>query len=108
VWSAAATPCAASRNDCSPAQSAALTAVPGVVFSGSVDGHFRAYSASTGKVLWDFDTNSEFVTVNGKPAHGGSLDVAGPAVVDGIVFVNSGFGQWGGMPGNVLLAFSSK
>jgi polyvinyl alcohol dehydrogenase (cytochrome) len=108
VWSATATPCAASRNDCSPAQSAALTAVPGVVFSGSVDGHFRAYAASTGKVLWDFDTNGEFVTVNGKPAHGGSLDAAGPAVVDGIVFVNSGYGQWGGMPGNVLLAFSSK
>jgi len=108
VWSAAATPCEASRNDCSPAQSAALTAVPGVVFSGSVDGHFRAYAASTGKVLWDFDTNGEFVTVNGKPAHGGSLDDAGPAVVDGTVFVNSGYGQWGGMPGNVLLAFSSK
>ena len=66
VWSAPATPCAASRTDCSPAQSAAVTAIPGVVFSGSVDGHLRAYSASTGRVLWDTDTARDFATVNGK------------------------------------------
>lgn len=106
VWSAKVTPCAEGRTDCSPAQSSAVTAIPGVVFSGSVDGHLRAYSASTGEVLWDADTEREFETVNGKPAHGGSMDAAGPAVVDGMVFVNSGYGQWGGMPGNVLLAFS--
>jgi polyvinyl alcohol dehydrogenase (cytochrome) len=57
-------------------------------------------------VLWDVDTAREFDTVNGKSAHGGSLDVAGPAVVNGMVFVNSGYGQYGGMPGNVLLVFS--
>ncbi len=106
VWSAQATPCAPERKDCSPAQSAAVTVIPGIVFSGSVDGHLRAYSTETGKVLWDTDTAREFSTVNGKAAHGGSLDVAGPAVVNGMIFVNSGYGQWGGMPGNVLLAFS--
>ena len=77
-----------------------------MVFSGSLDGHLRGYSATTGEVLWDTDTASEFEAVNGKPAHGGSLDVAGPAVVNGTVYVNSGYGQWGGMPGNALLAFS--
>jgi polyvinyl alcohol dehydrogenase (cytochrome) len=106
VWSAKSTPCPEGRTGCSPAQSAAVTAIPGVVFSGSVDGHLRAFSASTGEVLWDTDTAREFETVNGKPAKGGSLDVAGPAVVNGMVFVNSGYGQYGGMPGNVLLAFS--
>jgi polyvinyl alcohol dehydrogenase (cytochrome) len=108
VWSAAATSCAASRTDCSPAQSSAVTAIPGLVFSGSIDAHLRAYSASTGKVLWDMDTARSFDTVNGQPAHGGSMDAAGPAVVNGMVFVNSGYGQWGGMPGNVLLAFSDQ
>jgi polyvinyl alcohol dehydrogenase (cytochrome) len=34
------------------------------------------------------------------------MDVAGPAIVNGMLFVNSGYAQWGGMPGNVLLAFS--
>jgi polyvinyl alcohol dehydrogenase (cytochrome) len=106
VWSAPATPCDASRTGCSPAQSAAVTAIPGVVFSGSVDGHLRAYSATTGKVLWDTDTARDFPTVNGKPGKGGSIDAAGPAVVNGMIFVNSGYGQWGGMSGNVLLAFS--
>jgi len=106
VWSAKPAPCAAPRTDCSPAQSAAVTALPGVVFSGSVDGHLRGYSVASGEVLWDTDTAREFETVNAKPAHGGSLDAAGPAVVNGMVFVNSGYGQWGGMPGNVLLAFS--
>jgi polyvinyl alcohol dehydrogenase (cytochrome) len=105
-WSAKPLPCAETRTDCSPAQSAAVTAIPGVVFSGAVDGHLRAYSASTGEVLWDTDTEREFSTVNGKPAHGGAMDVAGPAVVNGMVFVNSGYGQWGGVPGNVFLAFS--
>jgi polyvinyl alcohol dehydrogenase (cytochrome) len=108
VWSAKASPCPTDKTDCSPAQSAAVTAIPGVVFSGSVDGHLRAYSTTTGGVLWDTPTAQEFDTVRGKKARGGSMDAAGPAVVDGMVFVNSGYGQWGGMPGNVLLAFSAK
>jgi polyvinyl alcohol dehydrogenase (cytochrome) len=106
VWTTKAAPCAAARTDCSPAQSGAVSAIPGVVFSGSMDGHLRGYSMSTGEVLWDADTAREFETVNGKPARGGSLDAAGAAIVNGTVFVNSGYGQWGGMPGNVFLAFS--
>jgi polyvinyl alcohol dehydrogenase (cytochrome) len=106
VWSAKPAPCVAERTGCSPAQSAAVTVIPGVVFSGSIDGHLRAYSSATGAVIWDVDTAREFETVNSKPARGGSMDVGGPAVVNGMVFVNSGYGQWGGMPGNVLLVFS--
>jgi polyvinyl alcohol dehydrogenase (cytochrome) len=106
VWSAKPSPCVEGRTNCSPAQSAAVTAIPDVVFSGSIDGHLRAYSTTTGAVIWDVDTAREFETVSGKPARGGSMDVGGPAVVNGMVFVNSGYGQWGGMPGNVLLAFS--
>jgi len=106
VWTAKPDPCADGRTDCSPAQSAAVTAIPGVVFSGSMDGHLRGYSTATGKVVWDVDTAREFETVNGKPAHGGSLDAAGPAIANGMVFVNSGYNQWGGVPGNVFLAFS--
>ena len=105
VWSAKPASCG-DRKQCSPAQSAAVTAIHGAVFSGSVDGHLRGYSASTGAVIWDVDTEREYETVNGQKAHGGSLDVAGPVISGGILYVNSGYGQWGGMPGNVLLAFS--
>jgi polyvinyl alcohol dehydrogenase (cytochrome) len=93
------------RKRCSPAQSAPVSAIPGVVFSGSVDGHLRAYATADGKVLWDVDTAQTYDTVNGVPAHGGSLNVAGPAIAGGRLFVESGYVQ-NGMPGNVLLAFS--
>ena len=105
VW-AAAPPSCGDRLLCSPAQSAAVSAIPGVVFSGSVDGHLRGYSARDGKVIWDFDTAREFVTVNGVTAKGGSMDGPGPAIAGGMLYVSSGYGAWGGLPGNVLLAFS--
>jgi polyvinyl alcohol dehydrogenase (cytochrome) len=105
VWSAKPTSCG-DRKQCSPAQSAAVTAIKGAAFSGSVDGHLRAYSTSTGEVIWDVDTAREYDTLNGQKAQGGSLDVAGPVISHGVLYVNSGYGQWGGMPGNVLLAFS--
>ena len=105
VWYTAPKPCG-EQPRCSPAQSAAVTAIPGVAFSGSVDGHLRAYSSADGKVIWDFDTAQNYETVNGVPGHGGSLDGPGPAVADGMLFVNSGYPTAGGMSGNVLLAFS--
>jgi polyvinyl alcohol dehydrogenase (cytochrome) len=91
---------------CSPAQSAAVTAIPGVVFSGGLDGHLRAYAAKTGEIVWDVDTAHDYTTVNGAPAHGGSLDGPGPVVVGGVLYVNSGYTNYGTAPGNVLLAFS--
>jgi polyvinyl alcohol dehydrogenase (cytochrome) len=91
---------------CLPAQSQAVTAIPGAVFSGSMDGHLRAYSAKDGSIIWDFDTGRPFDTVNGVKATGGSLDAAGPTVARGMVFVNSGYGRIVGQGGNVLLAFS--
>ena len=56
-----------------PAQSppsAAISAVPGAVFSGSLDGHLRAYSTDNGKIIWDYDTVREYQTVNGMPLGG--------------------------------------
>jgi polyvinyl alcohol dehydrogenase (cytochrome) len=95
------------RPNCSPAQSAAISAIPGVVFSGSVDSHLRAYSTKDGKVLWDHDAAQEYKTINGVKASGGSFDSSGPTIVDGVLYVNSGYAQFGGRPGNVLLAFSA-
>jgi polyvinyl alcohol dehydrogenase (cytochrome) len=93
---------------CSPAQSGAVTAIPGVVFSGSLDGHVRAYSAEEGKILWDFDTLRDYQTANGVRASGGAVNGPGPVVVGGMVLVNSGYGRSGGLAGNVLLAFAPE
>ena len=107
VWLAEPGPakCGSGRG-CNAAQSAALTAIPGVVFSGSNDGALRAYSTADGAVVWEFDSNRAFQTVNGVPARGGSLIGPGPVVAGGMLFVNSGYGAFGGRAGNVLLAFA--
>jgi polyvinyl alcohol dehydrogenase (cytochrome) len=105
LWAAAPAVCG-DRPLCSPAQSAAVTAIPGVVFSGAMDGHLRAYSTIGGAVIWDFDTVRDFVTVNGVPARGGGIDGGGPVVAGGMLFAGSGYAQFGGMPGNVVMAFS--
>jgi polyvinyl alcohol dehydrogenase (cytochrome) len=72
-----------------------------------MDGHLRAYDMTTGKIIWDFDAARSFPTTNGIPAMGGSFSSTGPTIVDGMLYVNSGYGGQG-MPGNALLAFSVK
>ena len=94
---------------CFNAQSAAPTVIPGVVFSTTTDGHLRAYSTDEGKILWDFDTAAQkYQTINGvKDQVGGTLDVAGPTLADGLMYIISGYaGAMSGPPNNVLLVFS--
>jgi polyvinyl alcohol dehydrogenase (cytochrome) len=79
--------------------------IPGVVFSGAMNGMFRAYSTANGRILWEFNTWRDFDTVNGVTAKGGSINASGPVVAGGMVFTNSGYGAFGGVAGNVLLAF---
>ncbi|HEY6510239.1 MAG TPA: PQQ-binding-like beta-propeller repeat protein [Vicinamibacterales bacterium] len=107
AWRRPAEPplCGAPSRDCSPSQGAAVTAIPGAVLSGSQDGGLRAYAADDGSLVWKFDTRSEFTTVNGVTARGGSMDGPGPVVAGGLLFVNSGYGGLLGLPGNVLLVF---
>jgi polyvinyl alcohol dehydrogenase (cytochrome) len=107
AWMAPPRPllCGERRRGCTPAILAAITVIPGVVFAGAQDGGLRAYSTTDGTVLWEFDTNREFATVNGVPAKGASINGPGPIVAGGMVFINSGYGALGGRPGNVLLAF---
>lgn len=97
--------CGARGRGCAPAILAAITATPDAVFAGSQDGGLRAYSTRDGAVLWQFDTNRDFDTVNGVAAKGASMSGGGPVVAGGMVFVGSGYGSLGGRAGNVLLAF---
>jgi polyvinyl alcohol dehydrogenase (cytochrome) len=107
AWFAAPPPpkCGAVGRGCNAAILAAITVIPGVVFTGSNDGGVRGFSTKDGALLWEFDTNREFETVNGVPAKGASISGPGPIVAGGMVYINSGYGALGGRPGNVLLAF---
>jgi polyvinyl alcohol dehydrogenase (cytochrome) len=91
-----------------PGQSAAVTAIPGVVFSGGWDGRLRAVTTANGSVIWEYNTVRDYTTVNGVPGKGGSMGAPGPTVVGGMLYVGSGYvGVNNGLPGNVLLAFAA-
>jgi polyvinyl alcohol dehydrogenase (cytochrome) len=90
---------------CNAAQLAPPSVIDGAVFSGSMDGHLRAFDMAAGKIIWDFDATQSFPTTNGILANGGSFSSTGPTIVNGMLYVNSGYGGQG-MAGNVLLAFS--
>ncbi len=107
VWSTPAPkPACLGTPGCSAAQPAPVSAIPGVVFAGSLDGHLRAYDSRAGGVIWDFDTLREFPTVNGIKAHGGAMNGSGPTIAGGMLLSNAGYSRLPVIPGNVLLAFT--
>jgi polyvinyl alcohol dehydrogenase (cytochrome) len=106
VWKSTSDPrICRGKKGCYNSNSSAPSLIPGLVFAGSLDGYLRVHDAETGAVLWEFDTNQTFETVNQVEGHGGSIDGPGPVVANGMVFINSGYALFGEMPGNVLLAF---
>jgi polyvinyl alcohol dehydrogenase (cytochrome) len=89
-------------------QTAALTVIPGVVFSGGQDGVLRALSTADGRQIWEFDTVRDFMTTNKVAAKGGAMGAPGPTIAGGMMFVGSGYtGLGNGRGGNVLLAFEA-
>ncbi len=97
------------REFCAPGIAAAITAIPGMVVAGHRDGRLRIYDSATGAVLWEYNTDQTFTTPTGAVAEGGSMGGgSGPMVVDGRIYVNSGYGIYYGMPGNALLVFGPK
>jgi polyvinyl alcohol dehydrogenase (cytochrome) len=95
--------------NCVQAQSAAISLMPGVVFSGTTTGIMRAYDTRDGRVIWTYNSDQPYTTVNGVAAKGGSFNGPGPVIAGGMVFMNSGYAYLGfGTPGNVLLAFAPQ
>jgi len=88
--------------------SAAATAMPGIVFLAGSDGKIHALSTADGHVLWEYDTAKPFETVNKVPAKGGAIASIGPSIANGMLFIGSGYAVTGTNSGNVLLAFSAQ
>lgn len=93
------------REHCDPGVSAATTAIPGAVIAGHLDGWLRAYGRDDGELLWSWDTTQPVKSVTGAIGHGGGMSGPGAAVYEGRLVVNSGYGMYYHMPGNVLLVF---
>ena len=104
LWSSPAPDACAGLDDCDPGISHAITAIPGAVIAGHMDGWLRIYSGASGELLWELNTLQDFDTVSGERAHGGSFSGGGAIVANGMIYVNSGYGIYNHMAGNVLLA----
>ena len=100
--------CTPGTPTCNAALISAPTLIPGVLFSGSNDGGLRAYATRDGSVIWEFDTNQDFTTLNRVRATGGAIQGPGPTIVGGMLYLNAGYGDHLGRPGNVLLAFAPQ
>ena len=88
--------------------SGAPTVIDGAVVTGSLDGFLHAFDAKSGELLFKFDTARPFDTENGVAASGGAIDNASIVAANGLLFVSSGYGNFGQTQGNVLLAFKPK
>ena len=88
--------------------SGAPAVIDGAVVTGGLDGLLRVLDAKTGELLFKFDTARAFESVNGVPGNGGSIDAASISAANGLLLVNSGYGMFGQMGGNVLLAFKAR
>lgn len=108
VWSTPADDVCPGRENCDPGISHAVTAIPGAVIAGHLDGRLRIYSGTDGAVLWELDTVRDFRTVSGATARGGAFSGGGAIVAHGMIYVNSGYGLYRHMPGNVLLAIGRR
>jgi polyvinyl alcohol dehydrogenase (cytochrome) len=106
-WLAHADDVCNGRQYCDPGVSSAATAIAGVVFAGHLDGRLQAYDSATGAVIWSYDTTKPVKTITGVEASGGSMSGPGAAIADGRLVLNSGYGIYYHMPGNVLLVFSA-
>ncbi len=107
VWIAPAAPVAGEKKYLA-ANSAAPAVTQGIVFAGSNDGHIRAYAITDGHILWDYNTVQKYTAANGLEGNGGSIDGPAPVMSDGMLYVNSGYAQFGEEAGNMLLAFEVK
>ncbi|MFL2839669.1 MAG: PQQ-binding-like beta-propeller repeat protein [Pseudohongiellaceae bacterium] len=98
--------CEESRFLCWQGISAAVSSTDELVFAGGLDGILRAFDADNGDILWETTTLQDFGAPNGIEARGGAIEADGPIVVNGKVYVTSGYDKWNEAPGNVLLVYS--
>jgi len=106
LWKKIMQPICGDSDSCDPGLSAAVSAIPGVVFAGGLDGFLRAFDTSNGDLVWQVDTTLDVEGVNGVKGNGGAIDADGAVIVDGSVYINSGYGLFGTKSGNVLLVYS--
>ena len=108
LWSAPAAHVCGETPRCETGVSQAITAIPGAVIAGFLDGRMRIYSRENGSLIWEYNFLRDFQTVSGAVARGGAFSGGGVLVADGMLYVNSGYGFNRYIPGNALVVFGLK
>jgi polyvinyl alcohol dehydrogenase (cytochrome) len=94
---------------CAPGLDAGLLVTSDMVIAGAIDGTLRAYDIQSGKIVWMFDMTRSTQTLGGGQAHGGSMGGAvAPVAYDGALYVLSGYGFGGKMPGNAMFMLEAS
>ncbi len=104
LWATAAPEVCEGMEFCNSGISQSISAIPGAIIAGHMDGRLRIYRSDNGSIIWELNSLQEFTTVSGETARGGSFSGIGGLVADGILYINSGYGLYNHMPGNLLLA----
>lgn len=97
--------CEEGQRGCFDQYSAPPSSGPDFVLSGSLSGHLFAHDPENGEVIWEYDSNRPYETINGVEAQGGAFDSTGPVITGDYMLVNAGYGGFGQLPGNTLLVF---
>ncbi|MGI9288769.1 MAG: PQQ-binding-like beta-propeller repeat protein, partial [Pseudomonadales bacterium] len=92
-------------DDCLAGFSAAVTVTDDLVFAPALNGVIYAFSADSGKLIWQYDTAQEFKSVNDVDTKGGSIDLGGVYLAGGQLFVTSGYEVFGQQAGNAFMVF---
>ena len=88
---------------CKPGVSHAITAIPGAVIAGFLDGRLRIFSRENGALLWEKNLLGKHQTVSGELATGGAFSGGGVLVANGLLYANAGYAFNNHIPGNALV-----
>ena len=89
--------------------SAAPVVVDGAIVGATLGGEVIILDGADGRVINRFDTVGPIATLNKDVAgKGGSIDAHAISAGAGMIFINSGYGQFGQTGGNVLIAYRAK
>jgi polyvinyl alcohol dehydrogenase (cytochrome) len=88
---------------CQPGVSHAISAIPGAVVAGYLDGRLRIRAREDGALLYERNLLGPHDSVSGEVATGGAFSGGGVLIAHGLIYANAGYGYNNHIPGNALV-----
>ena len=103
LWSAPVFDVCGDLPFCTPGVSHAISAIPGAVVAGYLDGRLRIFARDDGALLYERDLLGPHPSVSGEVATGGAFSGGGVLIAHGLIYANAGYGYNNHIPGNALV-----